>query len=190
MIFNNKDFYKKSIEKFGISAQGVHWNSKYTQYKRFEIITKIIKKDIKNSSILDAGCGFGEYYNYLQTIKKVPKKYIGIDREKIMIDIAQKRFPTQEFKVVNILHDPIIETDYTISSGALSLLSYDECEIFIEKCYKASKKGFIFNYLKTLSFKSIKSFEIEQLAQNISLKQIIIKDNYLKNDFTIFMPKY
>ena len=39
----NKKFYKKSIEKYGISAKGVHWNSSYTQYKRFEVLTKFIK---------------------------------------------------------------------------------------------------------------------------------------------------
>ena len=189
MTFNNSDFYKKSIKQFGISAQGVHWNSKYTQYKRFEIITKLIKKDIKNSTILDAGSGFGEYYNYLKTINKLPKKYIGVDCESMIIDIAKKRFPNIEFDVVDILKDPLIEVDYIVSSGALSLLSYDDCEKFIQKCYSYSQKGFVFNYLKNLSFKSIKQFEIELLAQNISLKPIIIKENYLKNDFTVFMQK-
>ena len=63
---HNKEFYRKSIETYGLCALGVHWNSKHTQYKRFEILTKFIKKDILISSIADVGCGFGEYYKYLE----------------------------------------------------------------------------------------------------------------------------
>ena len=44
---DNTEFYKKSIEKYGISAQGVQWNSDYSQYKRFEILTSFIKNNIK-----------------------------------------------------------------------------------------------------------------------------------------------
>lgn len=58
----NTLFYKKAIDKYGISAQGVHWNSEFSQYKRFEVLTSFIKDSIKDSSIIDAGCGFGEYY--------------------------------------------------------------------------------------------------------------------------------
>ena len=58
---DNRKFYEKAIKKHGISAQGVHWNSEFTQYKRFEILTSFIKDIIKQSSIIDAGCGFGEY---------------------------------------------------------------------------------------------------------------------------------
>ena len=70
---DNHTFYKSAIKKHGISAKGVHWNSQFTQYKRFEILTNFIKNEIQNSLIVDAGCGFGEYYNYLfdnQFIKK------------------------------------------------------------------------------------------------------------------------
>ena len=62
---DNHIFYKSAISKHGISAQGVHWNSEYNQYKRFEVLTCFVKDEIKESTIVDAGCGFGEYYNYL-----------------------------------------------------------------------------------------------------------------------------
>ena len=72
---DNNEFYKKSIKRHGISAQGVHWNSDFSQYKRFEILSDFIRKDIKESSIIDAGCGFGEYYNYLFDNNLKPKSY-------------------------------------------------------------------------------------------------------------------
>ncbi|MEA3512052.1 MAG: class I SAM-dependent methyltransferase [Campylobacterota bacterium] len=183
---SNRDFYKKSIKEFGISAQGVHWNSKYTQYKRFEIITKLIKKEIKESSLVDVGCGFGEYYNYLLNNKRLPKKYIGIDCENYMIEVSKKRFPKQIFKTQDILKDDLKVSDYYVASGALNILNIDEVKLFIEKCFNASNKAFVFNYLKDLTFKDIEKDEIVDICKRYT-KDITIKDDYLENDFTVIM---
>ena len=187
-ILSNKKFYEESIREFGISAQGVHWNSKYTQYKRFEIITKFIKKTIKDSSIVDVGCGFSEYYNYLQNNHKIPKEFIGIDCEESMINISKKRFPTLKFYTKDILLDKLIEADYYTCSGALNILTLDEVDIFIQKCFNASKKGFIFNFLKNLTFSNIRKYEIIEICERYT-QNIVIKENYLDNDFTVFMVK-
>lgn len=188
MNINNKNFYDKSIKEFGVSAQGVHWNSKYTQYKRFEIITKFLKKDIKTSSVVDVGCGFGEYYNYLEKNHKKPKSFVGLDCEKKMVDISQKRFPNIEFYQKDILIDKLPMADYYTCSGAMNILSYDEVVIFIQKCFDASNKGFVFNFLKNLSFNNIKQYEILEICKQHTAN-IKIKENYLDNDFTIFMVK-
>jgi SAM-dependent methyltransferase len=185
---SNKEFYQKSIEEFGVSAQGVHWNSKYTQYKRFEILTKCIKKDIKGSNVVDVGCGFGEYYNYLLKNHKLPQKYIGVDCEEKMIDVCNIRFPNEQFLVQNILQDDLIKADYYICSGAMNILSFDEVEIFIKKCFEASNKGFVFNYLKNVTFNDIKQHDVEEICKRYS-HSLILKDGYLDNDFTIFMVK-
>lgn len=187
-MLSNSEFYEQSIREFGISAEGVHWNSKYTQYKRFEIITKLIKKDIKESTLVDVGCGFGEYYNYLQNNNRIPKEYIGIDCEKSMIEISKKRFINQHFYIQDILKDDLLKADYYISSGALNMLSKEQLNIFIKKCYEASSKGFIFNFLKKMTFTNITQVEILNIVKQYT-QQIIFKDNYLENDFTIFMKK-
>lgn len=188
MNLTNKEFYDQAIKEFGISAKGVHWNSKHSQYKRFEVITKLIKKDIQNSSLIDVGCGFGEYYNYLEQNKKIPKEYIGIDCEAKMIKISQKRFPNLTFYEQDILKEDSIKADYLISSGALNILNYAQCAIFIKKCFNASNKGFVFNFLKNITFNNIKQFEIIDICKRYC-DNLIIKENYLENDFTIFMVK-
>lgn len=187
-ISSNKTFYYEALKEFGISAQGVHWNNKYTQYKRFEVLTKLIKKEIRSASIVDVGCGFGEYYQYLKNNKKLPASYIGVDCESNMVNISRKRFPEVQFFVQNILEDPLIVADYYICSGALNILTLPEITIFIQKCYKHSKKGFAFNYLKNVSFKNIKEDQIFAICRKLS-HNIMIKEGYLENDFTVFMVK-
>lgn len=185
---NNKQFYKQSIEEYGVSAQGVHWNSKYTQYKRFEILTKFIRKTIKDSTIIDAGCGFAEYYKYLESNLKIPQKYIGYDCENDMVSVAKKRFPTLEFYTKNILVDDLDEVDYYICSGAMNIMPKEDVFIFIKRCFTYSKKGFIFNILKSMSFNNIEIEEVLDYCKELT-ENIRTKDNYLDNDFTIFMVK-
>ena len=142
---DNALFYKKAIKRYGISAKGVHWNSEFNQYKRFEILTSFIKDSIKNSSIVDAGCGFGEYYNYLFDNDLKPASYLGIDCEEGMVILASKRFLNTQFIIQDILKDELIDADYYICSGAMNILNKEEIFIFIEKCFAASNKAFIFN---------------------------------------------
>ncbi|MBI3874191.1 MAG: class I SAM-dependent methyltransferase [Arcobacter sp.] len=184
----NKLFYKKSIDKYGVSPLGVHWNSEFTQYKRFEILTSFIANEIKNSTIVDAGCGFGEYYKYLNDNNHHPKQYIGIDSLDEMVAISRDRFKDVEFCKQDILKDDLRTADYYLCSGAMNILSKKEFYSFIEKCYSASNKGFVFNFLKSKSFNKIKIDDVISFCSSLTNK-IATKNDYLDNDFTIFMIK-
>lgn len=186
---NNSKFYNDSIKKFGISPQGVHWNSKYSQYKRFEIMTACIKSDIEQSSLLDVGCGFGEYYHYLTLQKHTPKEYIGLDCEINMVNIAQERFPFLEFYVKNALCDTLINGDYYVCSGALNLLTKEEFFSFLHNVWSYSKKGFVFNFLKDESFNHIKPKEVMAFCQTLKPKKTEKFDSYLNNDMTIILKR-
>lgn len=184
----NQAFYQKSVEEFGVSAQGVHWNSKYTQYKRFEVITKFIRKSIKQSTVVDAGCGFGEYYKYLHLNHQLPLQYTGIDCEQEMIIIARKRFENIDFFILDILKNELYPADYYVCSGAMNILRKQDVWNFIRKCFEISKKGFIFNLLKKDSFNNLNIDDVVNFCHTLS-NVVKIKDNYLDNDITIFIDK-
>jgi len=186
-MINNHKFYKKSIKKYGISAQGVHWNNKYTQYKRFQIITQCID-NIRSSTIVDAGCGFGEYYKYLQNNNKLPSSYIGVDIESMMIDVASKRFKDVSFYKTDILKDKLIIADYYICSGSMNILNKTDVFRFIQRSFEVSQKGFIFNFLTKYSFNKLSLDEVKDFCTTLSSK-IKIKSNYLDNDITIALLK-
>lgn len=185
---DNTLFYNKSISRYGISAKGVHWNSEYTQYKRFEVLTSFIKNEIKQSSIIDAGCGFGEYYNYLFDNDLKPKSYTGIDCEDQMIKLASKRFLNVDFFVQNVLNDELKMTDYYICSGALSILDKKEIFLFIKKCFNSSKKAFIFNFLKNDSLTKIQVEDVLNYCKTLT-NNIEKKENYLENDISFILRK-
>lgn len=185
---SNRKFYQKAILEYGISAQGVHWNSQYSQYKRFEVLTDFIKNDISKSSIVDVGCGMGEYYNYLMDEQIIPLKYFGIDCEIDMINISKRRFPNADFELQNIFDSSLKEADYYVCSGAMNILDKNEFYTFIDICFKKPTKGFIFNFLKNDSYNKIHVNEVLSYCKNLTNK-IETQDNYLDNDFSIFLRK-
>ena len=64
----------------------------------------------------------------------------------------------------------------------------EEVFLFIKKCFAASKKAFIFNFLKNDPLTTININEIILYCKELTNK-IIIKENYLENDITIYLEK-
>lgn len=137
---------------------------------------------------MDAGCGFGEYYNYLEKNSSKPKEYIGIDIEEEMIERAKLRFSNTKFEKKDVLKDELIQADYYVCSGAMNILTKDEMFEFIDKCFLASKKGFAFNFLKKDSFNNVSVSDVLSHCKHLS-RDIYIKDNYLENDISVYLKK-
>lgn len=183
----NTKFYTKSYNEYGISAKGLHWNSKHTQFLRFEIITDYIK-NIESSSIIDIGCGFGDYISYLKEKNLYPNIYLGLDCEEFMIEIASKRYPKNTFLKCNILKNEIPKADYLICSGGLNILNQKEFLQAIKNCFRSSQKGFIFNFLIEKSLHQLSLEEIYFFCKTLS-KKVSVREDYLANDSTIFLEK-
>ncbi len=185
---DNQKFYISATKKYGTTAKGVNWASKENQEIRFEIIVKLLPTDLKNFSIVDAGCGFGDFYLYLKQRNKLPKEYIGIDSLSQMSLIASNQTDCQII-TANICKDRLPIKDYYICSGALNILTKFETYQFIYNCYKSSKIGFVFNILygdkESEVYNYMNKMEIEKLANNLSVTDIEFFDGYLDSDVTV-----
>ncbi len=185
---DSEKFYQSAIEMHGTSAKGVNWASKKNQTLRFENILKLLPEDIHLYSVVDAGCGFGDFYSFLSKKKKLPKEYIGIDSLPDMYSIASEKTGC-EIIIADICKEKLPTKDYYVCSGALNVLTKFETHQFILNCYKSSKKGFIFNALHgdkdSETYNYLKSEDIELIAEELKVKKLIFKDAYLENDITI-----
>ena len=141
---DSEKFYLASIEKYGVNAKGVNWVSQETQELRFDIILDMLPKNI--NTLVDAGCGFGDFYQYLQNKNIQYTKYIGIDSLHKMCTIASKN-TKQEIILADITKDKLPFAEYYICSGAMNILNTFETHLFIKNCLQSSQKAFIFNIL-------------------------------------------
>ncbi len=185
---NNKKFYTSAIKLYGTSAKGVNWHSKQTQTIRFKTILDLLPKNISTCSVVDAGCGFGDFYNYMLKKKKTPSAYIGLDYLDEMCLIAQEN-TGQEILLKDISKDKLPSADYFVCSGALNTLSKFDTHLFIQNCYSTCREGFIFNILhgdkKSETYNYMNLQEIKDIASSLHVEHLVLKDDYLEDDITV-----
>lgn len=185
---DSQKFYTSAIEKYGTTAQGVNWASKERQQIRFDALLKLLPQNLKEYSLGDAGCGFGDLFLYLKKKKSVPKKYIGIDSLVDMYSIASEN-TAEEIIIADILKEQLPTLDYYVCSGALNVLTPFETQLFIQNCYKSSKKAFLFNALlgdkKSETYNYLSITQVKQIAKTLDVKEIRFIEEYLEDDITV-----
>ena len=186
---DNEKFYSAAIDKHGHTPKGVHWNSVYSQQKRFDVLLSFI--DDKAFSIVDAGCGFGDLYAYLKEKGTPFSEYTGIDISSAMVTIAREKTGC-EILERDICRDILPKADYYICSGGMNILNRFDTYLFIRNCYEASRKGFVFNLLMgkddSLVYNHFYPGELQQLFDELGAK-VTVKTGYLKHDFTVCLEK-
>jgi SAM-dependent methyltransferase len=188
---DNTKFYNLSIKNYKKTAQGVHWASRGRQYARFELFKRILGDLLPESSVVDAGCGFGDLYHYLKAEDLLPRHYIGVDSHAQMVSISRKD-TNQTIIHADILHDEIPYADYYLCSGAMNTLEPFETILFIRRMIEHAHKGVVFNLLEGESrsgtYNKFKPAKLQELLAFFN-GSIEIYDDYLHGDFTLFMQK-
>jgi SAM-dependent methyltransferase len=183
---DNHRFYSTALERHGCTAGGVHWNSEKTQYRRFEVIASLLPRVLGRHTVVDAGCGFGDFFCFLEAKERTPKSYLGLDCMPPMVEEARRR-TGREVRHCDVLHDPLEPADYYVCSGGMNLLKRAETRQFIARCYAHAKKGFIFNLPEgddeSLVYNYFRPADIRALGKELGA-DVRIKRGYLRRDFT------
>lgn len=195
------EYYTNKIIQHGDSSLGVDWNSKESQYLRFEQLLKVVNK--KDFSILDYGCGYGELVNFLKN-NNFNYNYYGYDISEEMIKKAVAKFGADNtLKFFSQL--PNEKFDYSIASGIfnvkLDLASdndwYNYMIETINLFNQVSTLGFSFNALTKYSDKEFMKdylYYSDPLAlfdyckKNFSRNVALLHD-YNLYEFTILVRK-
>lgn len=184
--------YRKLYRKYGFHHLSLSWASTASQQKRFQVFAQQLKSQGSSLSVLDLGCGFGDFYRYLiQAQYKID--YTGVDIMKEFIQEAQKRYPQAQWKLKDALAylDSDKKYDYIFGSGLFAFSNRKKFEKIILKAIDSMNEAFIFNIHETNhadffspSFEDIK--KIIEKENNMRIKKI---DNYLSDDYTVILMK-
>jgi SAM-dependent methyltransferase len=140
--------YSKRLVKFGPAVQALGWRDEAQQKLRFQIFLECLEID-DNTSILDVGCGFGDFYNYLK-IKNKTFIYEGCDISPEIIDVARKTNQNIKFQVCDLRDGVYLNQsfDYVCVSGIFNYKISDN-ETFLREtliaAYSICKRGVIVN---------------------------------------------
>jgi len=189
------NLYEMRLKKYGNSVKTMGWRDKEQQYLRFKILSEI--GDLNGAKILDVGCGFGDFYDYL-TDRGIIVDYTGYDISPKIIDVAMSKHPQIKLEVRDILKERISEKfDYVFESGILNKRISNNVEYakkmitrMFELCgigiainmmtnYVDYTEDYLYYYSPEKMFKFCKGLS----------KWIVLRHDYPLYEFTIYLYK-
>lgn len=195
--------YDENLIKYGNSPKSVGQLNITTLEKRLSILAEV--GDLKNSKILDFGCGIGHLYSFLKKKIKFKGEYVGYDISNEMINFAKKKYKNIRFENKNILLSRINERfDYIFINGTFNNQTTQNLswikktlKILFEKTNKAIAFNNISSYVdyfdKRLFYaepEKIFNFCKSELSPLVTLRHDYqIKKKKLPYEFTTYVYK-
>ncbi len=189
-------FYNYHLKKFGDRPEALRWTPQ-GQLRRYHMLADIASpKELDNSSVLDYGCGTGDFYRFLKR-RGIQVRYTGVDINENFIDLAGKKYPECTFKVMNVDDDSFDRFfDYIFICGVfnLNVPGVDEdMKNALVKLFRHCNKGLALSALSShtpvkdheLHFTSpeeMLKFAIENLSPSVALRH-----DRIQNDFMLYV---
>ncbi len=191
------DRYMERFKKHGIDIKTLASGNRERQLIRFKLFTEI--GDLAGCSILDIGCGFADFYQYLKD-QGVKVDYTGIDICPAFIEVSRERFPEATFAVKDIQTEPLEKKyDYVISSQTFNnsladnkneKLMKDVIKRSYESCNIALAIDMVTNYVDFqephLHYYSPE--EIFKYCKSLT-KRVLLRHDYPLYEFTVMLYK-
>lgn len=115
-----QNYYTDKIKAHGANAAGVDWGSTERQERRFQMLAKPLV-GAKDFSILDLGCGYGAYWDYLSAAHK-HFDYTGADLSDEMIQTARATHPQLSATCFQTGGIPDKMFDFVAASGIFNIM--------------------------------------------------------------------
>lgn len=194
-----QEYYKCLYNKYGYSPDSLGWH-KGNQFLRFYQLTN--QWDLNKSSILDIGCGFGDFNKYLHVNSILEYNYLGIDILKEFIEESNKKYPQNNVKFIKgdfLTTDINNKVDFSIASGTFNYkIDGVDCYNYIyanmKKMFELSNKAIAIDfisdrvdYLHEHNF-NYSPVKILELAYSLS-KRVILNNSIFPFEFSIIIFK-
>ena len=188
---NARERFDQRVSDEGRSARALGWDSKSSMRTRFEAATEMY--DFSDERVLDVGCGFGDFYDFLIEVDQEPATYHGVDISPRVLKIARNEHDDEAtFEQRNVLLEPFDGNRFDIAVE-FGLLNFDfedanneqYARRFMRDCYTQSDAVL----LNCLSSYREGDWEFEEFVYYYDPEKIfgyaqeLTRDIVLKHDF-------
>lgn len=149
------------------------------------------------SSVLDVGCGFGDFSGWLAS-QKIDVAYTGIDINPRLIETARGRYPGARFEVVDLQDGTFAGAfDYVVSSSAFNLKlqavdNYTFVADMLRRCHALAGRGVAVDFLSSYAdFYGEDAFHYEpervfEIAKTLT-KRVCLRHDYPLFEFCVYL---
>jgi len=187
-------FYNFHLKQFGDRPEALRWTPQ-GQLRRYHALAEI-SPDLQNASVLDYGCGTGDFYRFLKR-RGIDVRYTGVDINPNFIELARKKYPECSFDVMDASEDRLEGFfDYIVICGVFNLNVpgvEDDMKEALVTLFKHCNKGIALNVLSShtpikdpelhyTSPEDMVRFTLEHISPYFALRHDRIQD-----DFTLYI---
>jgi SAM-dependent methyltransferase len=140
--------YRDAVDEHGGTFEATLWRKRDGQRRRFDAMCRLV--DFTSCSVLDIGCGIGDFASFLLERGVAYGSYRGIDAMGPMIDSARERnLPRTSYVMGDVVADAALITggDWISFSGTLNAMGQDRAMTIIRRAWEAASIGVVFNFL-------------------------------------------
>lgn len=186
-------FFDKNLILHGDRPEAVRWSAE-GQVRHYQALLDI--GGIEGKSILDYGCGKGDFYGFLKA-RGIGTVYAGCDINEKLIALAQRKYSGADFRVFDIEQEELAEEyDYIFLCGVFNLQVQGIDESIrntLLKLFSRCRIGLAFNGLSAHAPK--KDFELHysspedlfSFAANNLSPYAALRHDRMQHDFTLFV---
>lgn len=187
------EFYNRRVGQFGHDPRACDYGRAESQQRKFRVLSEAL--DCTGLSVLDVGCGFADYADYLSA-KHGGINYKGIDLSAKMIAAARAAHPAFELRVGNILEEPTAGIhDVVTANGIFYLLGEDAPTLMrrlVQAMFERCRKCVAFNSLSTWAgVQEAGEFYADPLEVIAWCRElspwVVLRHDYLPHDFTVYL---
>ncbi|MGB9613248.1 MAG: class I SAM-dependent methyltransferase [Candidatus Margulisiibacteriota bacterium] len=204
------EYYEKLLSQYGENYRALDWNSPESQRLRYKIFKEIFIYGKKSSgiSVLDVGCGFGDFYGFLKAegiLHRNRISYTGYDISPKLLGVARKKYLDAKFELRDILEDRYLPMfDYVFCSGVFNIRTgevfehLDFVKEMVYRMYDLANFGVAVNFLSEGMLPSTVAnvdryfyFNPEQVMNfcRYVCSRFILRHDYHPGDFTVYLLK-
>lgn len=187
-------YYAALIEEHGHNPRSCDYGRPESQAKKFKILSEIITD--QHQTLLDVGCGFADYADYLQ-MRAPHVKYEGVDITPNFVEQAKQKHPDVDIYLMDILSEEPGIFDVVTANGIFYLLGEGAEEMMqklVTRMFELCRGSVAFNSLSTwCDDKEADEFYADPMKTlefcRTLTPWVTLRHDYHSRDFTIYMHK-
>lgn len=187
--------FDRHLRSHGDTPQAVRWTHE-GQRRRYEAFRGIIG-DPAGKSLLDFGCGKGDFYGFLRD-RGATAAYCGIDVNAGLIALARSKYPEAEFLTLDIEETPLERRfDIVVACGVFNLriggiaaslretvkILYGLCRESLHLNFltaRCARRDVELHYVEPVE---LLTFAIEELAPHVTLRHGLVPEDVFLSVF-------
>ena len=193
--FETSLWYQDNFRRFGTDFRALGFGRRSSQEKRFAAALGL--GSFHGRSMLDVGCGFGDFLAYLNE-RGIRPRYTGLDITPPMIERCKRRFEGSEARFVigdALGYEPDERFDYVVASGIFGYAAKgtrQRVRPTVEHLFSLTEIGLAVNFLSGCAPRRspgrlyVYPWDMLQLALGLT-PAVRLDHAYLPNDYTLCM---